>query len=120
MYQFLKKWLLFALFVYILYVVFWTVAKPSQMSWDDFFVLSNEWKYVLYCTSFSLSSIVFCEVFMKVFFTDHKHSRMVISLGNGEFRTTRINGSATISYRGFVNPVTYNFDMPGGFVFTNL
>lgn len=54
------------------------------------------------------------------YFTDHKHSRIVISLGNGEFRTTRINGSATISYRGFVNPVTYNFDMPGGFVFTNL
>ena len=50
MYQFLKKWLLFALFVYILYVVFGIVAKPSQMSWDDFFVLSNELKYVLYCT----------------------------------------------------------------------
>lgn len=80
MYRFLKKWLLFALFVYMLYAVFWAVAKPSQMSWGDFFVLSNELKYVLYCTSFSLSSIVFCEVFMKVLANNLLENKMVFCI----------------------------------------
>ena len=53
------------------------------------------------------------------FITSYDYPNLYLRLGNGEFQTTRINGSAKIEFRGFSTPENFYFDMPGGFVFAN-
>ncbi len=48
------------------------------------------------------------------FLTSRECPDLYVNLGHGEFATTRVNGSATISYQGFSTPRTFNFDMLGG------
>lgn len=52
--------------------------------------------------------------------TDRECPELQISQGNGEFVTTRINGTANIQFRGFPSIAVFNFDMPGGYLYTNM
>lgn len=50
----------------------------------------------------------------------HDCPELQISQGNGEFATTRINGTVNIQFRGFPSIAVFNFDMPGGDLYTKM
>lgn len=53
------------------------------------------------------------------FINSYNYPDLYLKLGAGQFESTRINGTATVDFRGFPAPSVFNFDMSGGYVFAN-